>query len=362
MPSLEKFTDDRFENVVMLRPRAETPANLLNLADNILRYRHPIESKAWYEEIIYFLMLLRRCDVSVGQDFLGRFRPLYDRLPEMLQFDPQSYVVLLHIGGELERMGIKGEVSSRLIRWILSRDLIVAEHSDTDRLYGSWLMWQANVSALGEAGDQALIRRTIARISRPDFYAEMPMGKNLARTVTILTAMGGLQSMATPAVKSSLRNALFYAFLADDVETASRLISVYRQLNIPVPQPVENFVLRRISKLRIGGVLEPGETDAMKLYIASQCVACSVGQPVFADPLPAGPFSLHVQGYKVSPMRELQSVLRRMNIPRSGNWPTMKKELEGLLSFPTHNRLEAAATCDGFDAFFEIFSRPYDVM
>ncbi|MEY8882620.1 hypothetical protein [Donghicola sp. XS_ASV15] len=334
----------------------------MNLAGNILGHRQPIESKAWYEEIIYLLMLLRRCNIPVGQDFLARFRPLYDRLPEMLQFNPRSYAVLLHIAYELERNGIEGDASSGLIRWILSRDLVVADHSDKGRLYGSWMMWQSNVSALGAAGDQSLIRRTIARISRPDFYAEMPMGKDLARSVMILTAMGGLEAMATPAIKTSLRNALFYAFLADDAETASRLISVFHALNMPVPQPVENFVLRRSSKLRISGGLEHGQVDSLKLYMASQCVAYGAGQPVFAEALPNGPFSLHIQGDKVSPMRELQTVLRRMSIPRCGNWPAMKREIEGLLSFPTHNRLEAAAKCDGFDAFFEILSRPGDVM
>lgn len=330
------------------------------MCDNILNHRYNRESLPWLIENAYLLIMARRCRVELGWEFQNLYAEVYEMLPEMLQFQPDSYTSILLIATELERQGVRGTLSQRMVQWIKSRDLVAAEPSDNQRLYGSWLLWQHGTSGLGEKEDQALIRRTVQRLSRADLYAQLPLGVELSQSVAQLTGLGGMKSLATPAILSSLRNAVFYAYLASDDVTLSRLMSVHGMLGLEVPRPIENYILKQLSRVTFGPDFDPAKQDQMLFYIAAQVTAQSVNQGIFANDLPAGGFSVNLPRTQITPMREISEIIRTMKTRRSGNWQEMQPEIERQLSFPAFNRLRSAAGCPGFEAFFEVFSRPYE--
>ncbi|NVO23700.1 DUF6902 family protein [Donghicola mangrovi] len=347
-------------NVVAFKPRDVTPESWLKIGDNILNHRHRPETLPWITENVFLLVMARRCGLSLGSEFRRMYRDAYESLPEFLQFQPDSYCMILTIATELERQGMSGNLAGRMVQWIKSRDLIAAEPSDNQRLFASWQMWQHGTSGLGEAEDQALIRRTMQRVSRADLYAQLPLGVELAQSVAQLTAMGGLRSLASDAIKSSLRNAVFYAYLASDDLTLARLSSVYGMLGMVLPQPIENYILKQLSRVRLEPGFDLGKPDHLTFYIAAQVTAYTANQGVFAETLPEGGFSAQLPRVMTSPMREISEIIRTMKSRRSGNWQQMQPEIERQLSFPAFNRLRSAAGCPGFEAFFEVFSRPYE--
>lgn len=347
-------------NVIMFRPKVETPLPWLRLADNILKHRHEAETTEWFHEIVYFLMSAHRCEVEFHHDLLQKFEPLYSQLTEILQFRTEEYPRLLHIALELERQGMRGDVAERIIHWVRSRELLGAEQSDDRRLYSSWLMWRRNVSGLGDAEDRALIGRMMRRFSRADVFAQLPMGVELARGITIMTAMGGILQHTTPQVEKSIQNAMFHAFLNDAPIALGRLISVSHMLGMSVPQPMENYLFRQVSRLRFEKQLENGQNDQLMLLFAAQPASFAAGLGVMQLDVPEGPFSAHLPASRVSPLREITDVLRGLAKQRSGDWHTMQGQIEPNLSFPAFNRLRTASACPGFEAFFEVFSRPYE--
>lgn len=139
-----------------------------------------------------------------------------------------------------------------------------------------------------------------------------------------------------------------------------RLISVCYLLGMPVPQAMENYLFRQVSRLRYEGPLQSGQTDQMKLLFAAQPAAFECGLGVMQVDLPEGAFSVNLPTPKASPLRELTDVLRGMEKRRSGDWGAMQKQIEQQLSFPAFNRLRTASTCPNFEAFFEVFARPYE--
>lgn len=354
------FPNATLDNVIAFRPKAETALPWLRLADNILHHRHEAESTDWFIEIIYLLMSARRCNVQLHYDLLQKFEPLYNQLLEILQFRTEEYPRLLHIALELERQGLPGQVADRIIHWVRSRELLGAEQSDDRRLYVSWLMWQRNVSGLGDSEDRALIGRMMRRVSRADVFAQLPMGADLARGITIMTAMGGVLPPSTAQIERSVQNGLFYAYLADTPVAVGRLISVCYLLGMSVPQPMENYLFRQVSRLRFEKPFEQGQRDQLTLLFAAQPAAYEAGLGVMKLELPEGPFSAVLPSPKASPLRELTDVLRGLAKQRSGDWGAMQKQIEPQLSFPAFNRLRTASTCPGFEAFFEVFARPYE--
>jgi hypothetical protein len=354
------FTETDSDNIIAFRPKVETPLVWRQLADNILHHRHEPESAKWLTEIVYLLMAARRCNVTLHWDLIQKFAELYEQLTDILQFRTEEYPRLLHIALELERQGMPGQVAARMINWIRSRELVGAEQSDDRRLYVSWLFWQRNTSALGHAEAQALGGRLMRRLARADVFAQLPMGADLARGITILTAMGDVQPPSMAVIEKSVENGLFYGVLADDPITVGRLISVCHLLGMTVPQPIENYLFRQVSRLRFDGALPQEADDDLILLFAAQPAAYEAGLGVMQLELPTGPFSAHLPLPNVSPLREVTDVLRGMSQSRTGDWHSMRAQIESQLSFPAFNRLHTAATCSGFDAFFEVFARPYE--
>ncbi|SPF80310.1 DUF6902 family protein [Pseudoprimorskyibacter insulae] len=332
-------------------------ARLSALLDIFATHRRFGDDVYWLKENAEVLNILETTGQQVDH-LLAPHADFYAGLEDRFAFFPQYYRFFLSIALDLEDLGMPGDVSERLIDRAISDDLVRAELSDLQRAEASRLMARRGRDPLPQ--DPGLTDRLHGFIGNSRAFA-LPNKKaayELTHIVFYLSEYGRRDPGLSEEAMTSLEHAGMLAFLDQNVDLMAEIcISMVWAGRTP-PAAWTDWVLAEMRAFELTEGDAISIQDDYHTYLMCNWFAAIKGLEPFRKSLNNSRVRFDRVQSGVAPLRQMSECMYQMGQGRSANWSAMRRSVEQWLSPEALNLLHLAETsCDGFDRFFEGFSR-----
>ncbi|KPA22881.1 hypothetical protein shim_11710 [Shimia sp. SK013] len=313
----------------------------------------------WLKENAEFLNVLQ----STGQDAkdtLALYDQFYETIETRIEFFPQYYRFLLSICLDIEDLRGQGDTSEKLVRWVQTEGLALAELSDLQRMEARRLMARRGVHC--SKVDDGLDMRARTFMSRTAQFA-LPNKKiayELTHTVFYLSDYGTRDPELTPEAMTSLEFVGLWAFVEQNADLLSEICVAMRFGGKAPPQDWLAWLHGHTGRFDFDPGMSVVASDNYHEFLMCQWAGMIAGN---VDGFTAAPppgvvpvFQSPQAGF--APLRELSESLYGMHERRTADWSTMRPAIWADLSPEARDqvaRAEASSAC--FETFFEYFSR-----
>ncbi len=335
-------------------------SRLTGFLETMLRDRHSVGSQQWLTESSFLMQMLETSQQHNVISDDGIFTSYYQSLAGRLQLNPQAYKDYLSLALSFEELTGADAEADGMMNWILSRDLPTGEMNDIDRLEASWLMARRGRRALPYSAEKEMQNRVQNYIARADLFAQSPRGRELFRALGYLTDFGRLPAILPGAVRYSLRNAGFYALLSGDIETLALVCVAHRFVRLAPPQEWEALVTAYLDALTVTDEPQPHDADCFDGFVAANWMLSAAGRPAFARVSDQTGAWFICDTPPLNALPQIEAALAEISTKRSGEWADMQAMLFGHLGEEETRLLLRTSRTAGFEAFFEVFARPFE--
>ncbi|MDK3073114.1 hypothetical protein QO034_08345 [Sedimentitalea sp. JM2-8] len=328
------------------------------LIASFAQHRRLQDDVFWLKENAELLNILECTGASLDDDTLSPLQEFYDRLESRLGFFPQYYRFLLSICLDLEDLGLRGNKSEALVRWVAREGLAEAELSDLQRLEARRLMLRRGIDPL--PGDGGLVDRVHRFIERPETFA-MPNKKaayELTHIVFYLSEYGRRDPQLSPAAMISLEYAGILAYLEQNSDLLAEVCIALRHAGAEPPAIWEDWIARQVGLFEISAGVRAVNPDDYHDYFVCNWMLETSGRGGFRKAAVADRMAFSRPAPATGPLRAMSECLFRLNDARSDDWDTMRPLVADMLSETGQDVLEQVErSSDRFAEFFAGFAR-----
>jgi hypothetical protein len=319
-------------------------------------YRKPLDDVFWLKENAELLGILAATNEVLAPDALDPFLSFYDQIEERLRFFPQYYRFLLSICLDLEDLGMPGAKGEALCAWVARAGLAEAELSDLQRAEARRLLARRGAARPPSSG--ALGARLQNFVARNATFA-MPNKKaayELTHIVFYLSEYGKTDPNLPQEALLSLEFAGVLAYLDQNFDLLAEVCAALRFAGQTPSDFWEDAVAA--AHACILPTTENVQQDAYHAYLVTGWAQKISGNHGFTKSVPDGVVSFAMPAPYESTLRPMSECLINLGQARSGDWQKMRGHVLPYLGPHSHEVLmQAEASTDKFDAFFEGFAR-----
>lgn len=348
-------------NVIQLTPPSRInpqEARLGALLSCFAEHRRFDDDVFWLKENAEILNILECTGTKPGADALDAYAPFYASLEKRMRFFPQYYRFFLSIALDLEDLGMPGTHAAQLVDWAHQQNLPQAELSDLQRLEAVRLMSRRGVVATNDIG--ALEQRARTFMARSDTFA-LPNKKaayELTHLVFYLSEYGRRDPLLGDAAKRSLHFAGLLAFIEQNADLLSEICIALHYAGETPPALWTDWLKRETALFAItDGPTVSVQDDYHEFLVCNWHQAVS-GDAAFAKGFVHDRMRFDHSPSRATPMREMSEAMFNLDDARSGDWISMRPQMEDTLSPEAMTVLAQAETSSvHFEDFFQGFAR-----
>ena len=348
-------------NVIHLTPPSRInpqEARLGALLSCFADHRRHRDDVFWLKENAEVLSILEATGTRPGDAALDAYAEFYQTVEKRLRFFPQYYRFFLSITLDLEDLGVQGDHGERIVDWACAQDLPRAELSDLQRMEAQRLMARRDVTPKG--CDPTLEDRVRYFMARSETFA-LPNKKaayELSHLVFYLSEYGRCDPQLDADAKRSLHFAGILAFIEQNADLLGEICIALHFAGEMPPQLWTDWLTRETSLFTITDGSSVSVQDDYHEFLVCNWHQAMIGDAAFAKGFVDDRMRFDHSVYRATPMREMSEAMFSLDDARSGDWISMRLQMEDRLSPEAMQVLEQAETSSQhFEAFFHGFAR-----
>lgn len=184
---------------------------------------------------------------------LELYRNFYDNALKLTQSYPQYYRFTLGMVVDLEKAGMRGQVSRDLANYVMEEELVLFDTSDTRRLEALTLLSHVDrLKPRYTEAYKAVLGNIDQLISRPDWYTKFnkPLFYDLTHIIFFLTNNGSQDLPLENDVYPCLMNMGLLALLDNDADLLAEICICLQYINRPIPSYWDDFLQDNVGKIK----------------------------------------------------------------------------------------------------------------
>ncbi|MGJ8606143.1 MAG: DUF6902 family protein [Marivita sp.] len=321
-------------------------------------HRRFVDDVFWLKENAEILNILESTGTKLGSDALDAYTGFYASVEKRMRFFPQYYRFFLGIVLDLEDLGMPGTEGEKLVHWACDQSLPQAELSDLQRTEAVRLLSRRGVTPNGDI--HALEARARHFMARSDTFA-LPNKKaayELTHLVFYLSEYGRRDPQIDDAAKRSLHFAGLLAFIEQNADLLAEICIAMRYAGETPPTLWTDWLKRETALFTVTEGQTVSVQDDYHEFLVCNWHQATIGEAAFVKSVLADRMRFDRSTGRATPMREMSEAMFNLDDARSGDWMSMRLQMEDALSPEAMTVLAQAETSSRhFADFFHGFAR-----